>query len=321
MSKSRTFFLLLTALVAAGVVRAQESPKTDVPGDFPPNATPGKCYARCYIPERFETYTEQVTSKPPSKRIEVVPATYESLEEQVLVRPGYKKLEAVPAVLETVTEQELVKEASKRVETVPAVYEDVTEEVEIAPPSTRWVRGKADPTCVSSNPDDCRVWCLETVPAKKKAVKKRVLKTPATTREVEIPAEYKAVTKTVVKTPATTREIEVPPVYTTVRRTKVKTPAATREVEIPPEYETVTKTRLTQKGGYLEWREVLCARDVTVSRVHEIQDALRGKGYDPGPTDNVLGPRTLAALKKYQEDNGLPMGGLNDKTMEALGIK
>ena len=34
--------------------------------------------------------------------------------------------------------------------------------------------------------------------------------------------------------------------------------------------------------------------------VKEIQTQLKNKGYDPGPIDGDLGPKTLSAMKSYQ---------------------
>ena len=35
------------------------------------------------------------------------------------------------------------------------------------------------------------------------------------------------------------------------------------------------------------------------SHVREVQEALAAAGYDPGPIDGIMGPRTKAALRKY----------------------
>ena len=35
------------------------------------------------------------------------------------------------------------------------------------------------------------------------------------------------------------------------------------------------------------------------SHVREVQQALSAAGYDPGPIDGIMGPRTKAALRKY----------------------
>jgi putative peptidoglycan binding protein len=37
----------------------------------------------------------------------------------------------------------------------------------------------------------------------------------------------------------------------------------------------------------------------TPEHVRELQQALAKSGYDPGPVDGIMGPRTKAALRKY----------------------
>jgi hypothetical protein len=290
------------------------------PQDTPPNAEPGKCYAKCMIPDEYETVTERIKVKDASTRIETVPAVYETVTETALDKAASTRIEVIPAVFETVEERIMTKAASTRIETVPAVYETtsesvlkkaagtrlipvpaeyetVTERKEVAPATTKWVKRRADKNCLSANPDDCLVWCLVEVPAKYETITKTVLKTPATTKTVEIPAEYQTVTKQV-----------------------VKTPAQTRTIEIPAEFKTVSIRKLTKKGGFSEWREVICPKDVTTARITQIQRALRDKGYNPGPIDNIFGAQTKAALIKFQKANGLPVGQLDTETLKALGV-
>ena len=147
-----------------------------------------------------------------------------------------------------------------------------------------------------------------------------MVKTPATTREEVIPAEYATITKQMIASPASTREEAIPAEYSTSSRSVLKAAAATREIEIPAEYTTLTKRRLVKKGGFTEWREVVCDYKVTASLNRQIQRALRDRGYDPGPIDNIIGTKTKAALVKFQKDNGLPVGNLNVETMKALGV-
>jgi peptidoglycan hydrolase-like protein with peptidoglycan-binding domain len=53
----------------------------------------------------------------------------------------------------------------------------------------------------------------------------------------------------------------------------------------------------------------------------ELQEALKAKGNDPGPIDGRMGPKTRAALKAFQEANGLKgTGQLDNQTAEKLGI-
>lgn len=391
------------------------------PGDMPPNAVPGKCYAKCLIPDVYETVTQEIETRPASVRQEAIPAEYETVTEQVLkkaestrlisvpaeyetvteqimVKPETRRLIPVAAEYETVTEQVMVKEASTRLIAVPAEFETVTEtyiaepessrvvvrepryetqteQIQTAPSSTKWVKRKADRNCLSADPNDCLVWCLvetpaqyrtvsrrinvgceggdgspnsncvttevipsksatrtsrvvktpattrvEEIPAEYTTITKRVIKTPATTREEVIPAEFKTVTRRVLKTPATTRTETIPAEYTSMTRRVVKTPATTRTYDVPAEFTTVTKRQLVSKGGFTEWREIVCGKDVTSQMVRNVQNALRARGYDPGPIDNVMGSRTKAALVKFQKENNLPVGQLDLETLKALEV-
>jgi peptidoglycan hydrolase-like protein with peptidoglycan-binding domain len=59
------------------------------------------------------------------------------------------------------------------------------------------------------------------------------------------------------------------------------------------------------------------ARDAAVERA---QQALKQAGHDPGPVDGVEGARTTAAVKAYQNANGLSVcGRLDDATRARLG--
>jgi peptidoglycan hydrolase-like protein with peptidoglycan-binding domain len=54
----------------------------------------------------------------------------------------------------------------------------------------------------------------------------------------------------------------------------------------------------------------------------KIQEALKAKGNDPGPIDGVMGPKTRAAVKAFQESNGLKgTGRVDSQTAEKLGVQ
>ena len=44
--------------------------------------------------------------------------------------------------------------------------------------------------------------------------------------------------------------------------------------------------------------------------VRNVQAELQRRGYDVGPVDGRLGPRTEAAIREYQQRNGLPVDGM-----------
>lgn len=56
--------------------------------------------------------------------------------------------------------------------------------------------------------------------------------------------------------------------------------------------------------------------------VKNVQQALKDKGFDPGPVDGVNGHGTRSALKKYQTQQHLTADGrIGPKTLDSLGVK
>lgn len=56
--------------------------------------------------------------------------------------------------------------------------------------------------------------------------------------------------------------------------------------------------------------------------VRQAQQALKDKGYDPGPVDGVAGRKTHDALRQYQQKENLNENGqLGPETMDHLGVK
>jgi len=55
------------------------------------------------------------------------------------------------------------------------------------------------------------------------------------------------------------------------------------------------------------------------SHVRGVQQALLEAGYDPGPIDGIMGPKTTSALKDFQKKEGLQVTGrLNAETQARL---
>lgn len=58
------------------------------------------------------------------------------------------------------------------------------------------------------------------------------------------------------------------------------------------------------------------------SHTKEVQQALKDKGYDPGPIDGVMGAKTKEALKSFQSASNLSATGtLNSETAQKLGVQ
>ncbi len=248
---------------------------SDANDNLPPNAEVGKCYARCFVADLFEFKEEMVVDKPLSYKTQTIPATYKTVFDTVVVKPS-----------------------SVRYEEVAAVYETVVEDIMVSPATQKWVKGVADAGCLSANPADCQVLCLQQVPAVYKKVSRKIVKTPAYRQDIPVPAEFKIVSKQV-----------------------VDQPARQEQLEIPATYKKAIHKELVRKGGYSEWKEILCADKLTASKIIAIQKALKANGYDPGALDDVFGAQTKAALIKYQQDKNLPVGNLNMETLKSLGVE
>jgi peptidoglycan hydrolase-like protein with peptidoglycan-binding domain len=60
---------------------------------------------------------------------------------------------------------------------------------------------------------------------------------------------------------------------------------------------------------------------VTPEVVREAQIKLNAMGYDPGPAEGILGPRTRGAIQKFQADKELKVTGrLDQTTLEKLNV-
>jgi hypothetical protein len=162
--------------------------------DVPPNAQPGKCYARCQTEDQYGFNTRQVINSPKmTKRIKL-PALYTTVYDTVEIRPQSTRSESIPAQYETIRQQRMV-----------------------SPTTTKWIKGKADAGCLSADPSDCQVMCLVEVPAVYTAVTKRVLKQNAYSRSIYVPMEYKIVAKQVKTQNEKYTEQVVPATYKSVQ--------------------------------------------------------------------------------------------------------
>ena len=50
--------------------------------------------------------------------------------------------------------------------------------------------------------------------------------------------------------------------------------------------------------------------------VASTQSGLARLGYEPGPSDGVIGPKTQSAIREYQNDHGLPIDGRPSPELE-----
>ncbi|MGI9533573.1 MAG: peptidoglycan-binding domain-containing protein [Thermodesulfobacteriota bacterium] len=314
--------LLIITIVIGSNILPTSSQQTNKSSEndtlYPPNAKPGECYARVKIPEKYETYTEEVVKRQASEKIEIVEPKFELVDEKVLVKDATFELKVVPAKFEWVEEKVLVKPAYVVLEDVPAEYGTSEEKVLVKPAQTVWKKGRGPIEKIDGSTGE--ILCLIEEPAVYKTVSKKVLKTPAKVVKKEVPAEYKVVKKKIVKTPPSTQKVEIPAEYTTIKVRKQVQPATEKRIPIPEEKQTITKTKKVADGK-LEWKPILCETNMTVAVVKKIQVALTDAGFYNGPIDGVIGGGTIAGLRSYQSQKGLATGGITIESLNKLGVQ
>ncbi|MBD0325221.1 MAG: peptidoglycan-binding protein [Pyrinomonadaceae bacterium] len=76
-----------------------------------------------------------------------------------------------------------------------------------------------------------------------------------------------------------------------------------------------------KKGGRSSSSRATAASRRPDETVKRAQEALNAAGYDVGTPDGAAGTRTIAAVRKFQADKGIPVSGkLDDATLTALGL-
>jgi hypothetical protein len=163
------------------------------------------------------------------------------------------------------------------------------------------------------------VYCRVVVPAVYDQVEKRVRVSPARTYTVAgQPRRVKVVDKVLVR-PAGVRTRTIPARYRTEVVRTVTKPGAVRTIRHPAVYRTVKRTELVRSSGD-GWAQVVCGGPLNPAFVAQMQQALIGRGYDPGAPDGVAKPQTYAALRAYQRDRGLAQGQLTVESAASLGL-
>ncbi len=83
----------------------------------------------------------------------------------------------------------------------------------------------------------------------------------------------------------------------------------------------LSREKLVRPGGYTQVKQVLCDEDITPALMHNVSMRLTDMGYYSGLIYSVFNSKIKAALKQFQQHNGLPMGHLDLETLEALDLR
>ena len=271
------------------------------------SADPRDCDIWCLIeiPAEYQTVTKEINlgcdgsgvANSGCTRTIQVPAKMGKRNKTVVAENASFKSEMMPAEFSTVTKTVLKSAATTREVVIPAEYNTISKTIV-----------KKDAT-----------YKKEIIPAEYKEITKEVLVSPATTKMETTPAVYKTIRKKVVKTPSEIKTVEVPAVYKTIKSKKLVSAATVKNIPVPAEYKTVHTKQKTNDARFTHKR-IVCESDITDNLIKKIQQALLDKGFNPGPIDDIFGPKSKAALRRFQEANGLLAGHLDFETVNALGM-
>lgn len=241
-------FLLLFQLFVVQTSKAQ---------NYPENPEPGACYIRCPIEEILEK--ESVVVSPPYQQYKVVPAVYKTVEETVLVKEASKRFEYVPAVYGEVIDTFLAEEPIRKISLVPVKTLDTFEVVEVQPAFSRFESRPALVGCTSKVPGECDVICYVHYPAVTKQVPvRKIISNPGYTSQKQ-QGRYKTIKRKVVVTPATVREIVIPAEYATIQKRVLAKDETVDSSEVAPIVrEEVFFVRDRKSKDDYEWRKIEC---------------------------------------------------------------
>ena len=284
---------------------------------LPPEAKPGECYARVYIPSQEKEIARQVLVKEATEEQKVIEDEYKTVVEKIEIAKEAEKLELIPAVFKTETTTVELEPEREVEEIIPAVYEEVVERVKIREAYKTWKKGEGPIQKYDEATGE--IMCLVEIPAEYNEVTKRVVKSPPRTITKVIPAQMKTMEVKVMVEPPKTKTVAIPAKFEEVEVRKLVTPAKVERIEIPARYETVYET-VKATEGRMEWRPILCSTNVSEDIISRLQIALRDKGFNVGVIDGVLGAGTMNAVKRYQKDNGLAEGQITIETLKKLDV-
>lgn len=306
------------AFVVALIGQAQAQQGGTIAADLPPNADPNACYARVFVPATTRQVPQEVVTREGHRTIEIREPTYRTETRTIVLREGYTRVEWTAPVFET--QRRTIEIEPERFEYEVVAPEFATEPVAVQIRRAYQTLDPSNTTVERIAGATGEVISLRVVPDLFRAVDREVVSREAFVRTERIPPRTREIEVQVMATPPQEVRIEVPPEVTTVEVQVEATAYQEIPVEVPPTTTNVPVEELDQQARIV-WRETLCRDRADRTLIISVQRALARRGFNPGPIDGVLGGRTAAALRAFQERNGLSTGGLLIETLDALGVQ
>ncbi len=326
--------ILLLFIVCSGLATAEDSEKSKKCAadekaaqaamllfqretEFPADAKAGECYVRVRRPAEYRLEEVKVVTKDASIRHEIVPAVFKDVDKKILVKPESKRYEVIPAKFEQKMTEVVKLPEHKTLSAAAAEFSAAKKRVETRPERVLWKQG-TDPLAEIKEIVG-KVWCLVRDDATFEDYTWQKLTGKASVKEDVVKSQIQQVPTMVLAKPAEVKEIVEQAEYKTVRVRELVTAATMKEIAVPAEYKTIKKQVLVHAEEVV-WQRVWCDTNLTQDVIKKIQSKLHDKKYDCGRANGKLTKQTLDAVKKYQQDHQLAVGGLTYEFLEHLKV-
>lgn len=280
--------------------------------------TDALCQSQVLLPTLFRPGTENVTVYEPSVRYDTTPVQIGYGERKVKIADAYEEYTLIPAKFGEVTDTIEVQRERIEITTLPATYRTETKRVKVKEATQRW--NPSCPAVQAEATEGVPPTCLLTIPATYTDVTRQVVAIPARTVKTVIPARTETVTRKVLLEPAKVIRKEIPAVYSNVKlarvdkaATVITTPQAEQIQAIPAQQVTRAQRIVTLPA--------LCEASVSHAKILQLQQQLHQRSYYVGTPDGELGPKTRAALTRFQEDNQLASGAMTVESLRKLQLQ
>lgn len=303
-----------TPRVAGSILNSPKLPRT-------PSGLAGECAARITIPARYRTDQRQVIVQDAHTKLAFSEPALHSDTVRVKVRDEYTRYKVRQPRWEVETEEIVARPEYERLTVRPAQWKFIDETVDISQPRLVWKRGNvAGSQITRTDPVTGSVFTLLEEPGETRTYRKRVMLAPEQVVATRVPAKSLTVTRRVLTDPGGVDAETVPAEFRNYAVEKITQPAMAREIPVPAKRELISTDIMVSPERW-EWVPVLCAEDLNVATIRDMQSRLASNQFYDGASDGVFGPQTRRALKAYQESQGYSHSGeLSLVTLDKLGV-
>lgn len=210
----------------------------------PENPEPGKCYAKCVVPDEFKEEIIEIETTPSYEKLEVVPAVYKTVSTEFVVKPKSVKYVNVPAVYKTVIDTVWTEDPYNKISIKDPKFNILDKQVEVFPSIESWVAGEKDPDCPSIDPNECRIFHYRKAPAIVRTIPVKSIKSPSSVEKTKKGGSYTLSNSQVEVKPATTRQEIIPAITKKITKRVLVSDETTRSITVPAEKTNVSKKNI-----------------------------------------------------------------------------